>query len=317
MARLPWIRIAVALAAGAGVPRLMAQPKPTATISGFIRDSAGHPLEGAEVWLVGGKKTVTGSDGAFRLDGLKGAIRTWLSARHIGHFPSQTSVAAEPGDERAVTIVLANRPYELPEFTVRAAEKEQRHRLIDFVWRSRGSGHFLTRNDIERSHVYQLGQLVMRFMPGKNPATMDEPGGWGGTSYGGSVPNLYLELAGFRDPSHWAFGTTDGEQGDYGNYGRSGSTVMPAPYFTYTLMPGSSFGGQRTSDCPPAVAVNGSSASPGLAVNDFKPDEIEALEIYGGRSAPSEYDAGGRNSCGLVIVWLKAFVRGGVVIPEN
>ena len=55
--------------------------------------------------------------------------------------------------------------------------------------------------------------------------------------------------------------------------------------------------------------MNGGSISPGWAVNDFKPDEIEGLEIYGGRSQlPFEYSMGGRSSCGPVVVWLKASV---------
>ena len=51
--------------------------------------------------------------------------------------------------------------------------------------------------------------------------------------------------------------------------------------------------------------------SPGWAVNDFKPDEVEALEVYRGglSSLPVEYGMGGRSSCGLVMVWLKGFVQ--------
>jgi hypothetical protein len=65
-------------------------------------------------------------------------------------------------------------------------------------------------------------------------------------------------------------------------------------------------------DCPPAVSVNGGSVTPGWAVNDFQPDEIEALEVYReGSSLPYELSWGGRASCGLVVVWLKSYARTG------
>ena len=51
-----------------------AQSRPTATIIGVVRDSSGRPLEAAEVWLVGGGKTVTGADGTFRFAALKTSI---------------------------------------------------------------------------------------------------------------------------------------------------------------------------------------------------------------------------------------------------
>jgi hypothetical protein len=61
-------------------------------------------------------------------------------------------------------------------------------------------------------------------------------------------------------------------------------------------------------DCPPAVAVNGGPLSVGWAVNDFEPDEIEALEIYReGSDLPIEYSQSGRSACGVVVVWLKSY----------
>jgi hypothetical protein len=63
-------------------------------------------------------------------------------------------------------------------------------------------------------------------------------------------------------------------------------------------------------DCPPAVSVNGAGITAGWAVNDFDPEEIEALEIYrDGSSLPYEYSWTGQSACGLVVVWLRSYAR--------
>ncbi|MBM4186839.1 MAG: carboxypeptidase regulatory-like domain-containing protein [Gemmatimonadetes bacterium] len=62
--------------------------------------------------------------------------------------------------------------------------------------------------------------------------------------------------------------------------------------------------------CPPAVALNGGSVSAGWAVNDFDPEEVEALEIYReGTNLPIEYSFAGKAACGLVVIWLKSYAR--------
>ncbi len=271
---------------------VVAQSKPTVAISGVVRDSSGRPLEAAEVWLVGGGKTVTGADGIFRFVGIKNPVRSWISARHIGHFPIQTSITADPGAETALTIVMAAQPVTLPELTVRAAEQVQRRRLIDFVWRSRGGGgRFLSREDIERARVSELGHLVIRYLPFKNPTTMDQPGGWGEN---GSFAMETTDGSSFPDIAEWNRAAAGGYYlSTIGGYNPSANWR----------------GSWGTRDCPPAVALNGGSISPGRAVNDFEPSEIEALEIYQGRfGLPFEYSMGGRSSCGLIVIWLKSFV---------
>lgn len=63
-------------------------------------------------------------------------------------------------------------------------------------------------------------------------------------------------------------------------------------------------------DCPPGVALNGGPVSAGLAVNDFRPDDIEALEIYReGSDLPIEYSSAGRTRCGLVVIWLRSYAQ--------
>jgi len=57
-------------------------------------------------------------------------------------------------------------------------------------------------------------------------------------------------------------------------------------------------------NCAPAVSVNGSPNTGGWAVNDFRPDEVEAVEVYrSGAELPIEFANRGVGRCGLVVVW--------------
>jgi hypothetical protein len=61
--------------------------------------------------------------------------------------------------------------------------------------------------------------------------------------------------------------------------------------------------------CAPAVSLNGTPAVAGWAVNDFFPDEVEAVEIYRNRDSRIPYEfwsMPGARTCGLVVVWTKA-----------
>jgi len=58
--------------------------------------------------------------------------------------------------------------------------------------------------------------------------------------------------------------------------------------------------------CAPLVSINGASAIGAWAVNDFSPDDVEALEVYrSGREVPMEFQSSVGTSCGLVVIWLK------------
>ncbi len=60
--------------------------------------------------------------------------------------------------------------------------------------------------------------------------------------------------------------------------------------------------------CPPAVSLNGGQPHGAWAVNDFAPQEVEALEVYRRISeVPLEFVSPGQGgpSCGLVVIWLR------------
>jgi len=58
--------------------------------------------------------------------------------------------------------------------------------------------------------------------------------------------------------------------------------------------------------CSPAVSLNGSPPTGGWAVNDFRPDDVEAVEVYrSGSQVPIEFMSYGAAACGLVVVWTR------------
>ena len=57
------------------------------------------------------------------------------------------------------------------------------------------------------------------------------------------------------------------------------------------------------STCSPAVSLNGADPR-GWALNDFRPEEVEALEVYKAHRIPNEFFTT-NDACGLVVVWTK------------
>jgi hypothetical protein len=237
------------------------------SIRGLVVDSAGRPLEGAQVELVGAPRTaLTGRDGSFRFDDLRNA-RYWIAVRRVGFRPFQSSLSLRGDEQRRLTITLTAAPVELPEVVVKGELVMYQRRMHDFLWRSRASfgGRFLTRDDIDRTNAAVLGQVVIRHLPFKSSLAMDRPGGF-----------LF-----------------DGLDNDF-TVSRLARRRRYRP------------------ECPPAISLNGGAITPGLAVNDFHPDDVEALEVYReGSGLPIEFSWNESTRCGLVVIWLKAYARAG------
>ena len=265
-ARRPFGLRALALLALLIAPPTILAQEGGPIVRGVVRDSAGRPLEGAEVKLYGSPRvqTSTGSDGAFRFTGLRNS-RYWLLVRRIGYLPHMESLSLEDDEVRDHPVTLEAAPQSLPEVVVAAEASRYERRMRDFMWRSRASfgGRFLTRDDIADARPVRLGDLVVRYLPFKRSWVMDQPGGWGP-----AFPTTTFDAARLSRLRHYR------------------------------------------PDCPPAVALNGGPVSLGLAVNDFAPDDIEALEVYReGSDLPIEYSFAGQTQCGLVVVWLRSYAQ--------
>ncbi len=130
-------------------------------------------------------------------------------------------------------------------------------------------GTFLTRDDIEDAAPVVLGDLVGKYFFGVSRETFAEP------NLGFSFPRTKSVLYGLGDTN---------------------SAVSAALGF-------------RGVDCPPVISINGQPPRAGWSVNDFDPQQIEAIELYRKKGIiPFEFqnDFLIKRSCGsLMVIWLR------------
>lgn len=138
-------------------------------IEGVVRDSAGARIAGAELRLGGTSAgTVTDENGAFAFAGVPAGSAS-LSTRRIGFAPETVTVAVRNGATTPVSITVREVARELPSVVVRA-KKDHRYTgyLAGFYERrDRGFGHFLTAEEIMRTHPRELTD-ILRIVPGIN-----------------------------------------------------------------------------------------------------------------------------------------------------
>ena len=134
-------------------------------ISGIVRDSAGAPIAGVEiVVLTTHVATRSDSVGAFRFAAIPTGRREMLF-RRFGLAPKSIGADVVTGQTTSLVVVLAPFATEIEGMTVE--EMAHRHRaLSDFYDRmSRGFGHFITRDQIEKRNPMNLSDM-MRMIPG-------------------------------------------------------------------------------------------------------------------------------------------------------
>lgn len=138
-------------------------------------------------------------------------------------------------------------------------------------------GTLLTRDDIKRLAPNELGEAAGEYLWNVHADTFFEPA-------------LGLDAPRMRDVRY----------GIGGIQTRAAASAFRARGF----------------DCPPVISINGERPREGWALNDFEPEDVEAMEIYrsrdtsrGRQPVPLEFSTDPLyfRSCGsLVVVWLKA-----------
>lgn len=234
--------------------------KPLPVLRGAIQDTAGNPLNGALIEIIGLKRRMfTPSSGVFRFEDVRPG-RYWVVARRIGYTPLQSAITLKSGDDREMVFQLDLLPHVLPEEVVKGDDAAWQRRYGDFVGRSRGAfGYFLTRDDIEQARPYQLGDVVRRHLPFTSTEAFSTP----------AFADFSRSSTGFRRASSLS---------------------------TRSAL---------SRGCAPLVSVNGGTPSGIWAVNDFRPSDVEAIEIYrGNRMMPPQFSFWS-TECGLVVVWTR------------
>jgi len=167
-------------------------------ISGTIRDSTGTPIPGVEVVLLQIKGAVrSDSLGVFRFADVPAGHRQ-LHFRRLGFAPKSIEADIADGKTLALTVVLDAAATEIEGMTVEEVTR-RRQFLADFYDRSsRGFGHFVTREQIEKRNPMNLSDM-MRTIPGARLIPMRN---------GGQAALRFNRAMGSRDcpPQYWVDG---------------------------------------------------------------------------------------------------------------
>lgn len=134
-------------------------------ISGTIKDSAGTPIPGVEIVLLQRAGAVySDSVGVFRFANIP-AGRRQLHFRRLGFAPKAVDAEISEGSTLRLAVVMEMSATVLDGMTVEEVTR-RRQLLSEFYDRmSRGFGHFVTREQIEKRNPMQLSDM-MRMIPG-------------------------------------------------------------------------------------------------------------------------------------------------------
>lgn len=136
-------------------------------VTGVVKDSAGAPIAGAEVFVGRTDKPVVTNDaGRYRVTGSATGAQ-WVAVRKIGFGPVRRSVRIMKGEVQVVDLVMTALPVHLPELKVVEQSGMKRSRLQDFWDRSRTSfgGYFITGEDLARRNMINLTMSVRQYLP--------------------------------------------------------------------------------------------------------------------------------------------------------
>ena len=241
------IALAAALGQAAHLRAQAPAPGPMTSLIGSVRDSSGRGVPGVEVRIDGTDAAVRTSEaGGFRLSVVP-VGRVTVAVRRLGYAPVSTVVMLRAGRIDSLVVNLSMVATSLPGVLVEDEAMAKSLRLLPGFWerRSRGFGHFVTRDEIEARQAHSFLDIVR------------------------AIPSVTVSLIN----------------------GRSAVRLKRSS-------------GVR--DCPPQYWVDGmriEQASP----DEFTPQDVEAVEIYGGPAtipvqfAPRPFSY----TCGAIIIWTR------------
>ena len=160
-----WCVVLLLAVAGSASP---ASAQARAALVGVVRDSAGNPVPGAEVRLIGDADAIarTNDSGGFRL----AALRTGPASfrfRRMGFLPATVNLVLRGGQTDSLVLALTMTTVSLATVLVEDEYLARSHRLLPGFWdrRSRGFGNYMTRDEIEKREPREFVDIV-RLMPG-------------------------------------------------------------------------------------------------------------------------------------------------------
>lgn len=176
----PVIRL---VAAGASVVLFVPAQSPgqeLGTLTGTVITADVRPVASAQVRIVSAEEVVlTGVNGEFRLANLPPGIHT-LEIRMLGYSRLLLPVEIESGQTRTVGVTLVVEPVALQPVEITAESAPSPALRGFYERRTRGAGHFFTREEIARMHPRAVTD-VLRRVPGVQ--IQPAPGPYGASSH--------------------------------------------------------------------------------------------------------------------------------------
>ena len=143
-------------------PTMLIAQSPPATLVGVVRDSAGRPVSGVEIWLRGTDLTTHSNDaGGFRLAGAPpGGVK--LSIRRLGFQQAVVDLQLRSGQTDSLVISLTSTAQTLPGVLVEDEAMTRSKKLLAGFWdrRSRGFGHYFTHDEILAKEPHDFTDIV-------------------------------------------------------------------------------------------------------------------------------------------------------------
>ena len=132
-------------------------------VRGTVVDTAGAPLDGAEVRAVGTAfLVITGDSGVFRVELPAGPIV--FAVRRLGYEPATFLATLRPGRVNGVALVLHGTAQPLPGVVVAEAQQQTWLRTFN-TRRETQQGTFITRHEIEKSRARLTSDILRRRVP--------------------------------------------------------------------------------------------------------------------------------------------------------
>jgi hypothetical protein len=144
------------------VPAALGAQMQVATLVGLVRDSAGHPISHVEIWVRGSDLyTYTDDAGGFLLPAVP-AGNLKMTTRRLGFAPASVDLTLRTGQKDSLVLVLSALAANLPGVLVEDEYLARSHRILAGFWdrRSRGFGHYFTRDEIERRDPHDFTDIV-------------------------------------------------------------------------------------------------------------------------------------------------------------
>ena len=247
--------------------------EPTGLLRGVVTGTAGQPIDGAEIRIVGtGQSATSNAEGLFAIAGVAKGEHI-VEVRRIGYKAQRLGATLEGNETKEVRIILDRGVYELPEVAVKVRQLKP----IEYGWTTRydevfrrkhiGLGAFIMRDQIERRGAGRTPSLLI----GTRGVRMKfrHPG----------VSGTDLEIIGCHKVSVWI----DGEKQRYAD--------VPGPVGAGA----SSFGHGQVVDNSGSITAS--------HLERVLPSQIEMIEVYRGPAEmPAEYID---DSCAAIGIWTR------------